>query len=575
MTPVSDSHPWAVEYDQFGIPETLEPYPDRPVHHLLEDAADEYPEQGVIQAGHEKVAYPEVDELADRLARALADRGVGKGDRVATVLPTSLAFAVVAFGVSKSGAVHVPNDFLVADDDLVYRLEQADPEVLVGVDEERDLLARLADDLDVERVLLTATEAFTGADPDVDLDLDVDCEVEELTDVVADAEPEPPDVAFDVEEDVHTLMFTGGTTGRPKGVQLTHRNLVANTHQAKAVQSQMTDMLVGQAAGVNTLPAYHAYGYLIAHVSTYLAIDQVLVPDPRDAETTKAMLEEHAPLLMTAVPTQYMELMDEGVEESDDVIGIAGAAPLPSETKEAFTEQSKGISQGYGMTEMTAGATFNVRSFMDSLSGQTSIEPAFDQPTVGVPMPDVRVKLRDLDTGEEIPLETAIAEEREGELLLDGPQRMKGYLDGSRAAFDEEGFLETGDVAKVDDRGRLYIVDRVKDMINVSGLKVYSEEVDEALHGHPDVELGATIGVPDPDRPGSEQVKVYVQPTDDADSLTEASVVEYLEGRVPQHAVPAEVTVIEEMPLTAIGKTDKQALREREGAGEESASGTA
>jgi long-chain acyl-CoA synthetase len=369
-------------------------------------------------------------------------------------------------------------------------------------------------------------------------------------------------VEFDVTEDVHTLLFTGGTTGLPKGCQLTHRNLVANSLQGVAAQSRMAQMMRGQEAALMSLPMYHAYGYSVMHSLVELALDVLVVPDARNTEMMVDLIEEYEPIIMLGVPTQFMNIVNEDLDQ--DIIGLSGSAPLASETKEEFEEKSKGVSQGYGLSEMSPITHFNVRGLQDMLLGKDTAEEGFDQPTIGVPVPDTEVKLRDVDTDEEIPIEEAIEEEREGELLLNGPQRMKGYLDQSKTPFDEDGFVSTGDVAKVDPKGRFYIVDRVKNMINVSGLKVYSEEVDEVLFTHDGIHRPATIGAPDPDRPGSEVVIIYVQPDPDyEDDLTEDDVREHLEGKVPKQAMPEEVHIVEEIPLTDVGKTDKQALKER------------
>ncbi|WP_136718166.1 AMP-binding protein [Halorientalis salina] len=550
--------PWFKEYEQFGVPKTLEPYPDTPVHEFLYQTAEEHPEQGLVQLG-QKYTYPEVVDHVERLATALRDRGVEKGSRVATVLPTSAQFIIAENAISRAGGVHIPNDFLDAEEDLIYRLEQGEPEVLIGQDKHRDLILSLKEELGLSDVILTDVEDY-GPNPPEEHD-DVEG-VEWLTDVIANTEPNPPEVEFDIEEDVHTLLFTGGTTGLPKGCQLTHENLVANTLQGVAVQSRMADMMRGSEAAVMSLPMYHAYGYSVSHSLVELGLDLLLVPDARDTEMMTDLIEEYEPLVMLGVPTQFMNIVNEDLEQ--DVIGLSGSAPLADETKAEFEEKSKGISQGYGLSEMSPITHFNVRGLQDMLLGQDTAEEGFDSPTIGVPAPDTEVKLRDVDTDEEIPIEEAIEEEKEGELLMKGPQRMKGYLDEDKDPFDEEGYVSTGDVAKVDPMGRFYIVDRVKNMINVSGLKVYSEEVDEVLFSHPGVHRPATIGAPDPDRPGSEIVVVYVERDPDYDGeLTESDIEAHLDGKVPRQAMPEEIHVVDEIPLTDIGKTDKQTLKER------------
>ncbi|ELZ02837.1 AMP-binding protein [Natrialba asiatica] len=551
-----DATPWTAAYERFGIPESLEPYPDEPVHQFLYDAADDHPAQGIVQLG-QRFPYPDIRDDVDRLATALRQRGIEKGHRVATILPTSVQFVVATHAISRAGGVHIPNDFLDAEDDLVYRLEQGDPDVLIGHDEHIDLIRSLQTELELEHVLLTSLEDYSADPPDEGEREAIDG-AERLRPVIDATEPDPPTVEFSVETDGHTLLFTGGTTGLPKGCLLTHRNLVANALQGVAVQSQLATAMRGSEAAVMALPMYHAYGYSITNSLLELGLDMLVVPDARDTVQMRELVERHEPLLMLGVPTQFMELVDEEVASS--VVGISGSAPLAVETKSQFEREAGGVSQGYGLSEMSPITHFDVHGLYELLAGGES-EDGLDHPTIGIPVPDTSVKLRDIDSGEAIPIDRAVDDELEGELLVKGPQRMTGYLDEGKDPFDEEGYVATGDIAKVDSSGRFYVVDRIKNMINVSGLKVYSEEVDEILYGLEGVERPATVGVPDPERPGSERVRIFIEPEPDAD-VTEQDVRDHLEGTVPRQALPSTVTFVESIPLTDIGKTDKQALRE-------------
>ena len=553
-----ESAPWFSEYEQFGIPETLEPYPEKPAHAFLYETADAHPEQGLVQLGT-KVTYAELTEHVDKLATALTDRGVEKGDRVATVLPTSLQFVLADYAVSRAGGVHIPNDFLDAEEDLRYRLEQGAPEILIGQDNHRDLLLSLREDLDLSAVILTDIEDYSD-DPPTEYD-DIEG-VEWLTDVLENTEANPPEVEFDPEEDVHTLLFTGGTTGQPKGCLLTHRNVTANALQGTANMSRMAQLMRGGETALLSLPLYHSYGYSVLNSLIELGLEILLVPDARDTGMMRDLITEHSPIIMMGVPTQFMEIVNEELDQA--IIGISGSAPLATETKESFEAETTGVSQGYGLSEMSPITHFDVHGLLEMLSGNGAREGSLDQPTIGVPVPDTEIKLVDVDSGEVISLEEAVEDGKEGEMYLNGPQRMKGYLDSDKQPFDDEGFVGSGDVVKIDEKGRFYVVDRVKNMINVSGLKVYSEEVDEVLFGHPGIKRPATVGVPDPDRPGSERVKVYVESDPDYDEqMTPEGVIEYLDGKVAKHAVPSAVEIVETVPLTDIGKTDKKALRER------------
>ncbi len=481
-----------------------------------------------------------------------------KGDRVATVLPTSVQFLVAEHAITRAGGVHVPNDFLDAEDDLRYRLGQSDPQVLIGNAEHRELLVSLRDELGVDHLLLTEIDDYS-ADPPTHDDLP---DAEWLRRVVDETRADPPEVDFDVETDVHTILFTGGTTGRPKGCLLSHRNVLANALQGVASMSQLAMMLRGSESAVLALPIYHAYGYSVAHSLLSLPVDVLLVPDPRNTDLVTELVEEYGPVLMLGVPTQYMELVDDEFEA--DVIGVSGSAPLASETKAGFGRRSTGVSQGYGLSEMSPITHFDIRGIYQlMIGGEQGEESGFDAPTIGVPVPDTDVKLVDVDSGEEISIGRATREGLAGEMYVDGPQRMLGYLGEEPSPFDPDGFVATGDVVRIDDRGRFYVVDRVKDMINVSGLKVYSETVDDALYDHDGIKRPATVGVPDPERPGSERVKVYVELAPNYDGeLTAADVRDHLEGRVARHALPDSVEFVDEIPLTAIGKTDKKRLRD-------------
>jgi long-chain acyl-CoA synthetase len=527
------TQPWSTVYEEYGVDEKLG-YDDEPVHALLRDAAEDYPDMGLVQEGDE-TTYAETWEKARRLAGGLHERGVGRGDSVVSLLPTSVEFLVTSYAASVAGATNAPVSPLENPDTLAENLRKLSPEAIVCASKYADLASTLEDALETGAVL------SVGDGPGEDFD-----------DAVEGAEPLEP-VGVDASEDVHTVLFTGGTTGTPKGCMLTHENVVANAAQVEASMSRAATVMSGNAEILNALPLYHAYGHSMAHTFVRIGVTQLLVEDPRDTEGAVELVHERDPTAVIGVPTQFMEMeTDEGI----DAVGISGSAPLASETRDEFEENARGMTQGYGLSEMSPVTHFDIEGLVESISGVSRRELEYDHPTVGVPVPETRVRLRDTETGEDIPLGEAAEEEVTAEMLLDGPQRMKGYVDTE--GYDE-GYIRTGDVVRLDSKGRFYVVDRVKNMINVSGLKVYTEEIDEELHSHPDVDRGATVGVPDPERPGSELVKVFVETSAD---LREKNIVDFLSDRVAKHAVPDEVEFIEEMPLTDIGKIDKAALRE-------------
>jgi long-chain acyl-CoA synthetase len=546
--------PWSSVYQKYGVEKSLD-HRDEAVHALLRDAVEGYGDMALVQNG-EETTYPEAWDDARRLAGALRERGVGRGDAVVSLLPTGVEFLVTSYAVSVAGGVHAPVSPLENEETLVENLSKLSPEAVIADGRYVGLAETVEEDLGTDALVTVGDSAGEGFEA-----------------VVRGADPlEPVDV--EPSEDVHTVLFTGGTTGTPKGCMLTHRNVTANAGQIEASMSRAASVMSGNAEVLNALPLYHAYGHSMAHAFVRMGVTQILVADPRDTDSVVGYVSERDPTAVVGVPTQFMEMETDG---EMDVVGISGSAPLASETRDGFEDDARGMTQGYGLSEMSPVTHFDIEGLVESIAGVSRREPGYDHPTVGVPVPGTRVRLRDTETGEDIPLEEAAEEDIVAEMLLDGPQRMKGYVDGDEG-FDKlrdsngsvahedrsgsrEGYVRTGDLVRLDTDGRFYVVDRVKNMVNVSGLKVYTEEVDEELHAHPDVERGGTVGVPDPERPCSERVKVFVRTEEEAD-LTPEDITSFLADRVAKHAVPDEVEFVDEIPLTDIGKIDKAALRD-------------
>ncbi len=529
---MNENRPWQQVYDDYGIEEPdLEP---KPVHSMLEDTADNHPEAGVHQEGR-TTEYPDLLERAGSLAYWLHEHGVGKGDHVAVLLPTSVEFLVTSYGVSLSGATFVPVPVLESTEDVVTNLEKVDPSAVVGGGPHGKMAEEVENNLETG-LLATTDEAG-----------------EDLGEV---SHPSGESYRADVDpkEDVYAVMFTGGTSGVPKGCMLTHANVTANAGQIQASMSRAADLMSGSGSVVNALPLYHAYGHTTSHAFVRIGTNQLLVPDPRDYSEIERLTEEHSPMAMVGVPTQFHESADREL----DVMGISGSAPLKDETRKRFSESGSGVTQGYGLSEMSPVTHFDVEGIVEGVAGTSNRSLAYDVSTIGVPVPATEIKLLDTETEDEIPLDEAAESDVTAEMLVDGPQRMKGYVEGGEGFHDC--FVRTGDVVRVDGRGRFYVVDRVKDMINVSGLKVYSEEVESELQRHPDVERAAVVGLPDPSRPGSELVGAYLEADD---TVTEDDVVEHLDGKVSRQAVPDHVEILDDLPLTHIGKIDKEQLKQR------------
>ncbi|MCP4134508.1 MAG: long-chain fatty acid--CoA ligase [bacterium] len=604
--------PWFNEYKLFGIPKSFKPYPEEPVCDILELTAKKYKNAGLIQMNY-KMPYPLVKDHVDRLATALYNMGLRKGDSVATILPTSIQFVIADYAISRAGCVHIPASSLEPAKTLEHKFEEGKPKAVICLNDYLTTVLPVVEKQGIPHCIVTQINDYSLVSHDRGEREHIHGTIW-LTDLIADTPPAPPDIEFNVEHDLETLLFTGGTTGLPKGCMLTHRNIYANAIQNSHVMGQSVNLLRGAVAVILGLPFYHSYGHTIMHTMTYNGFNQILVPDPRDTKGMVRMIKKYYPILQFGVPTQFMNLSNEDLK-GIGIIGISGSAPLSPNTQKEFEQKSSGgIMEGYGLSEMSPTTHLNTSFLIRVLGGRTpvrltssllafpgvsytlngmlrlagsrnvgrmvtsvmsrlverssaksSAKPAKTERekrgTTGIPYPDTEVKLLDIDSGERLTWND-IRNGRTGEMCLKGPQRMLGYWPRPGSGLDEEGFVRTSDVVKVDKNGYFYIVDRTKDMIIVSGYKVYSRELDDILINHPSITVGATVGIPDKEREGSEVVVVFVQLKDGKKHrISEDDIRLYLKPKVARYAVPKIVRFIDSMPLTAMEKVDKKHLR--------------
>ncbi|MHB8781274.1 MAG: AMP-binding protein, partial [Candidatus Geothermincolia bacterium] len=360
------SKPWFADYKVLGVPESLQPYPVRPVYELLDEAAVKYPKMGYIQLGL-KMLYPEAKDKADRLANALAELGVKKGDRVVTLLPTSLQYVLSDYGISKAGGVQVPCSFLEPPEYLEHKFKESAPKVIISMEEYyHEGLDDLRANAGVEHVILTKLEDYSSQTPEHG---QLPPGYQWLTEVIDSHPPQPPRVELDCENDLETLLFTGGTTGLPKGVMLSHANVITNPLQVGWVMGRMNRILRGNIAAVLAMPFFHAMGHMVSHTCTEWGFMQLLVPDARDAKAMADMIKEHHPVLAIGVPTQFMKMMDEEVKNAG-LIGMSGSAAIPPEMQERYEEKVGGqLMEAYGLSEMTTCSHFNSSAIIRLFGG--------------------------------------------------------------------------------------------------------------------------------------------------------------------------------------------------------------
>jgi long-chain acyl-CoA synthetase len=372
----------------------------------------------------------------------------------------------------------------------------------------------------------------------------------QFRDLLGKYESEPPTVDIDVDEDLAELVFTGGTTGSPKGVMLTHANKVANVCHSAWALSAFEEQLKGQGTWLIGIPLFHQAGQQNMHFCIYWAFEIFLLPDARDIDMLLQLLKKHQPILCSCVPTQYAKLLAKGVGELNTFFTSTTAA-LPKEVASKFKEETGAdIGEAYGMTEAGGGTHSNL-----------SISPLIEVKkigSIGVPFPDTEVEIIDLETGKEA------ASGKEGELWVRGPQIMKGYWPETGSGL-VDGWLPTGDVVRMDEDGYFYITDRIKDMANVSGMKVYTILVDRVLYEHSAVAEAAAVGIPDPERPTSDRVKAFIRLKEEYEGkVTAEDIIRHCREKLPPYSVPKYVEFRKEFPLGPTGKILKRQLREEE-----------
>jgi long-chain acyl-CoA synthetase len=547
--------PWLKSYKigPFPLKKTMEPYPEINVYQFLEDSTEKYPENIACVYADEEITYEDLKLEVDKLASALVDFGVKKGDMVASVLPSCPQFIFIHFASFKVGAVHVPLSILHDEVDLQYELKESGAKIVLCSYRRLERLNKIKPNTEIKTVLYTPTKLF----PDYKLP-DMEKPTEDgyylLSDLLEKYEPHTEKVDIIPKEDLALLPFTGGTTGLPKATMLTHYNLTTVIRQMfHWMMDPLKSGIIGKAATTICVPLFHAYGQVSLHAAISWGM-KILLMDPRDMLNIAKKIKELRPFMVTGVPTHYMYLLKLDIPKAP-IFYISGAAPLAPELADKFSKKTGvPMSEGYGATETSAVSHINL-SAMSKVTGFM----AATKPGIGIPIADTEVKLVNPETGEEAPFGEP------GEVWIRGPQIMKGYWPTPGNGITEDGWLPMGDIGIMDDDGFFKIVDRIKDMINVSGNKVYSRVIDDLLHEHEAIDEAGVIGIPDPDRPGSERVKAFVQLKKGfKGKVTEEDVIEFLKDKIKPYAVPKQVEFRDKLPLTMVMKLNKKKLRDKE-----------
>lgn len=553
--------PWLKEMDRAAIPRTLN-YPTTTLGRILDQSAERWGDVTALIYNHKRWSYRELLEQVNRAAAGLAELGVRKGDRVLLALPNCPESVICFFAVQKLGAVVVNAGPLMGQDDLRTVMSMTRPRVAVGLDLLSPALMRAAHGSTLEHFVWVSLQFYQSVLKRVGYQMKLwqnratngeGIEHRGLSDLLAHSPSRPPSVATDAKKTA-VLQPTGGTTGTLKLAELSHAALLANATQV----STWMACRAGQERVLTILPTFHVYGLTLGLITPVLCDGMIIAVTRFNAVEVMGLIRRYRPTLFPLVPAACDALSDE-IERKEDFTPIegirlcfSGAAPLPPATAERFHRLTGvPVVEGYGLTE-AAPVTHS------SLPG----EPRAN--CVGIPMPDTRIRVVDLDDGER-----EVGQGEAGELLVAGPQLMSGYYGDHEQTErsltrDEDGtvWLHTGDVARYDERGYFSIVDRKKDMIIRSGLKIYPGKVEKVLRGHKGVSDVAVVGRPDPVH--TQEVVAVVVPAETPEDprQLEADLRAHCRAHLAPYEVPAKVEFVEKLPRSALGKLLKRDLCE-------------
>jgi long-chain acyl-CoA synthetase len=512
-----------------NVPVTLD-YPDIPLFEFLSQAALRWPDRTAFSCRDRHLTYGQLDELSNRLASCLASFRVGIGDRVILFLPNSLEFVLGYYGILKSGATVTTTNPLYRQNELRHQFRDTGSKVVITDKERYPLVAANTGGSSVEHIIVVDGAAEGALS---------------LQKVFSDYSPEPPVFSGDPRSDVAVIVYTGGTTGLPKGVMLTHRNLVANSMQnVKWFGWTENDVVIG------LLPFYHSWGGSTCVNSPVHCGSKVLIIPRFDPKELLETIEREKATVLYGAASLFASLALNPLIEKYDISSLkyvkAGAMPIAPEIKERW-ERIAGVEMvlGYGLSEA---------------SPETHSSPPgkIKTGTIGIPVIDTDARIVDKTDGV-----TDMPPGEIGELVIRGPQVMKGYLNAPEETAEilRDGWLYTGDLAVIDDEGYFSIVDRKKETILYKGYTIAPAEVEAALYEHPAVKECAVVGKPDPSAGEIPKAYVVLKP---GSQVSKEELVSFCAERIAPYKRIREVEFIDEIPKTPVGKVLRRILRDRE-----------
>ena len=552
-----EDKPWITSYEK-GVPATME-YEDICLPAILERTADQFPDNMALLFQGYQITFRQLNDMVNRFAACLHGFGIKKGDSVAILLPNVIPCVVAYYAILKVGGITVMNNPLYSDRELKHQFNDSGSKVLITIDLLGNRMIDLRPETDIKQIVYTSIGDYlpfpknllfplVAKKKKLAADVKPAENVYKWKDVLTKSTDHPPDVPLTF-NDVAMYQYTGGTTGVSKGVMLTHGNLSKQVQQAEAWFPKFNK---GEEIMLGALPFFHVFGLSVAmNFGIYMGWGHILIPKPQPDALLES-ISKFKPTFAPLVPTMYIGMLNHPKIDKTDMTSIkgcfSGSAPLPLEVIRDFESKTGAvIVEGFGMTESSPVTHINPFA-----GGKRKVG------SVGVPVTDTEARIVDIVDGN-----TNVPVGETGELLVKGPQVMKGYWNKPEETAQTltDGWLHTGDIAKMDDDGYFYIVDRKKDMILSGGYNVYPRDIEEVLYENPKVQEAAAIGVPHPTR--GEAIKIFLV-MKEGETADQEEIIEYCAGKLAKFKLPTEVEFRDELPKTNVGKILKKDLRQEE-----------
>ncbi len=556
MGDICSEKPWLKNYDK-KVPSQLK-YGDKTFAEKFREVVEKYPNKTALIYMGSQLTYRDLDELSNQLAQYFIKIGLKPDDVVGLHMPNIPANYISIIAVQKAGCVSTGLSPLLTPHEMEHQLNNSKAKVIITVDLLFGEIAEVADKTKFSTVVVSEIADFLPGMkrvlgkllkkiPTGEVKPLSGKTVTKFMDVIREMPKDRVAVKRNM-NDIIFMMYTGGTTGPSKGALLTQRSYMSNREQTLAWLDIGPEFFA-----LSAFPLFHIAGLAFGGFILTVGATQICVPNPRDTHFIINAIKTYKPHAVVNVPTVFFELMKKPEFRKLDLSKLrwclSAAAPFPPD----YIGELEGIiGKGnfielYGMTETSPVTCCNPRYGKKKAT------------SIGMPLSDTEFKLIDPETGQ------SAKPGEPGEIAIRGPQLMKGYYNQPEETANaiRDGWMFTGDVARMDEDGYFYIVDRVKDMVIVSGFKVFTRELDDVLMKHPDIELAASIGIPDPDRPGSERVgtAVVLKPGIEKSAAEKEKIIKYLRENVAPYKVSKAIEFMDQLPMSGVGKILKRELK--------------